>query len=147
MAIVLPVIMVISFCCPAQKFNLSDSTFSEGSKLITYEVLFVFVKGELSELSYPFLDSLAAFMKTNENLSFEIGVHCDERNSDNMSTILTMHRAKSIRNYLADKGVSSERLKPMGYENTDPLIKGAKTEEEHQKNRRVEIKIIAIKSE
>ena len=85
----------------------------------------------------PFLDSLHRFMQEYPFLSIEIGVHSDEKDCLDCCYFLTRRRANSIAKYL-----NIDRVRAKGYEGSHPLIVGAKTEEEHQKNRRVEIKII-----
>ncbi len=126
----------------AQKFTLQDSVFKNGDVLITYSITFDLNKAELKPESYAFLDSVASFLLHNKNVTLEISNHCDERWSDKYSTCLTCKRAKAIAEYLIFKGVESNRLVAIGYNDKKPLIKGAKTEEEHQKNRRSEFKIL-----
>ena len=55
---------------------------------------------------------------------------------------LTVARARFIKRYFIRQGIESHRLLARGYEGEKPLIKNAKTEEGHQKNRRVEFKIL-----
>ena len=49
---------------------------------------------------------------------------------------LSQERAKSVVDYLVEKGIKADRLVAQGYGETKPLIPDAKTEEEFQKNRR-----------
>lgn len=126
----------------AQKFTLKDSVFKNGDVLITYSVTFDLNNSDIKPESFLFLDSVASFLIHNKNVTLEISNHCDERWSDKSSTCLTCKRAKAIVEYLILKGVESDRLVAVGYNDKKPLIKGAKTEEEHQKNRRSEFKIL-----
>ena len=66
---------------------------------------------------------------------------------DEYSIRLTQTRAKIIVLQLVAKGIPETQLRSKGYSDSQPLIVGAKTEEEHQKNRRVEIKILSMDGE
>jgi OmpA-OmpF porin, OOP family len=93
-------------------------------------------KATLRPASQKILDDLADFLNLNNNLSVEINSHTDERGSDTYNMRLSQERAKSCVDYLISKGISPERLLAQGYGETKLLILKAKTEEEHQKNRR-----------
>jgi outer membrane protein OmpA-like peptidoglycan-associated protein len=135
------IIFTIEFCS-AQNFTLQDTSFTEGEILITYDVRFELGKCGFYQDTVLFLDELAAFLLINPNLVVEIGNHVDERWSKELSRSLSASRAQEIVDYLLQKGISSNKLKAAGYDGTQPIIKNAKTEEEHQVNRRTEIKIL-----
>lgn len=135
------IIFTIEFCS-AQNFTLEDTSFTEGDILITYDVRFELGKCVFYQDSVLFLDELAAFLLKNPNLVIEIGNHVDERWSKELSRSLSASRAQEIVDYLFQKGISLNKLKAAGYDGTQPIIKNAKTEEEHQVNRRTEIKIL-----
>lgn len=90
------------------------------------------------------LNSLVKTMNNYPNLAFEIRVHADERYPNELSTCLSCKRAESIRNYLIDNGMNPKRVTAKGYNDSKPKIRNAKTEEQHQQNRRVEIRIISV---
>mgnify|MGYP001953248061 CR=1 FL=1 len=48
-------------------------------------------------------------------------------------------------NELVEKGIAPERLRAKGYQGDKPFLKGAKTEDEHQWNRRTVITVTAVK--
>jgi OOP family OmpA-OmpF porin len=93
-------------------------------------------KATLRPASKKILDDLYDFLVLNNNLSVEINSHTDERGSDKYNMKLSQERAKSCVDYLISKGISADRLVAKGYGETKLLIEHAKTEEEHQKNRR-----------
>lgn len=93
-------------------------------------------KATLRPASKKILDDLTDFLNLNNNLSIEISSHTDARGSDKYNMRLSQERAKSVVDYLIEKGIAPERLKAQGYGETKPLIANAQTEEEHQKNRR-----------
>ncbi len=52
-------------------------------------------------------------------------------------------RAEAVYNYLAEKGISKERMKFVGLGNNNPIVRTEMTEADRQKNRRVEIRILS----
>jgi len=131
-----------SFC---QNFNMQDSVFEVNDKLITNKVVFHFNSGDsLFKESVSYLDSLAIFLLTNDSLNIEIRVHCDERVSPYSSFVITQRRARTINRYLVSKGISQNKITYKGFQDEQPIIKGAKTDEEHFLNRRTEFVITKI---
>ncbi len=125
-----------------QKFILQDTVFNVGDVLIEHDIMFDFNSAVIRSENYAFLDSMASFLLKNKNLIIEVSNHSDERGSNQYSTCLTCKRAKAIADYLISKGIVTSRILAKGYNSSKPLIKGAKTEEEHQQNRRTEFKIL-----
>jgi OmpA-OmpF porin, OOP family len=93
-------------------------------------------KATLRPASKKILDDLVDFLNLNNNLSVEISSHTDARGSDVYNMKLSQERAKSVVDYLIEKGIKAERLIGQGYGETKLLVPDAQTEEEHQKNRR-----------
>lgn len=71
--------------------------------------------------------------------SFLIIGHTDERGTRDYNNSLSLRRAKKIENILAQRGISRSRMFVMGLGEDRPVIRNAQTEDQHQKNRRVEI--------
>ena len=89
------------------------------------------------------LEELAEFIKSYPDDLFEISGHLDERASDKYSIKFDKERADYVRGLLIDKyGIPSSMLISVGKNANEPYIRGAKTEAEHELNRRVEIRII-----
>jgi outer membrane protein OmpA-like peptidoglycan-associated protein len=89
------------------------------------------------------LEELAEFIKSYPDDLFEISGHLDERANDKYSIKFDKERADYIRGLLIDKyGIPSSMLISVGKNANEPYIRGAKTEAEHELNRRVEIRII-----
>jgi peptidoglycan-associated lipoprotein len=130
-----------SFYSLAQTFELNGSVFHEGD-ILQKNILFEYDKSTIQFQYIPFLDSLASFLKEHKKLSLEVSNHCDERWSKEYSTCLTCKRAQEIVNYLISKGIDKNRLTAKGYNAEKPIVIHAKTEEEHQVNRRTEFKIL-----
>lgn len=90
------------------------------------------------------LDKLVTILKDNPTLKIELGSHTDARASDAYNQKLSQNRAKSAVEYIVTKGIAADRLTYKGYGETQLIVKNAKTEEEHQRNRRTEFKILEL---
>ena len=87
---------------------------------------------------------LVTILKDNPTLKIELGSHTDARASDAYNQKLSQNRAKSAVEYIVSKGIDADRLTYKGYGETQLIVKNAKTEEEHQRNRRTEFKILEL---
>lgn len=81
-------------------------------------------------------------------LTVEIRSHTDSRSGEEFNKKLSDSRAQSVTDYLIKRGISRERLISRGYGET-LLVNGCSdgvncAENEHQKNRRTEFKILAV---
>ena len=90
------------------------------------------------------LDKLVTILKDNSTLKIELGSHTDVRASDAYNIKLSQNRAQSAVDYIVSKGVDANRITAKGYGETQLIVKNAKTEEEHQRNRRTEFKILEL---
>ncbi len=91
------------------------------------------------------LDKIVQFLNDNPRISVELGSHTDTRSNDDYNMDLSRRRANSAVQYLISKGISAGRITAKGYGETQLLIKEAETEEEHQQNRRTEIRVVDVK--
>ncbi len=88
------------------------------------------------------LDSLVQIMNDNPEIYIELGSHTDARQTDEYNLNLSWRRARSAVSYIINEGVKTERITARGYGETQLLIKNAQTEEQHQRNRRTEFKVL-----
>ncbi len=92
------------------------------------------------EYSIPEMDKLFQFLNAHENVDIFIRGHvCCMDDYD-----ISLARAKALNNYLVRRGISQSRIGFEGYSNTIPLVYPEKTDEDSQRNRRVDI-IFTIK--
>lgn len=99
-------------------------------------------KWDIREDAAKELDKLVTTLKDNPDISIELSSHTDSRQTDEYNRVLSEKRAKSAVAYLISRGIDSSRLIAKGYGESRLKIKDAKTEEEHQVNRRTEFKVI-----
>lgn len=92
------------------------------------------------------LDKLYGLLVQYADMKIELSSHTDSRGSDEYNQKLSQRRAESAKRYLVKKGIVEDRIRAVGYGETQVLNKCANgvecTEEEHQYNRRTEFKII-----
>ena len=107
-------------------------------------IFFEFNKAELKTSSYTTLEDLVAILKEKKDLVIEISGHTDNRGQGYYNLNLSQKRAQSVANYLIINGIDSARLIAIGYGEDKPLNNCLDCgEEDHQLNRRVELKIIS----
>ena len=92
------------------------------------------------------MDKVIQVMNSNKNINIEISSHTDAQGDDKNNLLLSQKRAKYAVDYIISKGISSKRLKSIGYGETKLLNQCSNgvtcTPEEHAKNRRAEFKIV-----
>ncbi len=107
-------------------------------------IYYDFDKYNIRSDAAPELDKLVTIMKDNPTLKIELGSHTDARGSDAHNNVLSQNRAKSAVEYIVSKGIDPSRITAKGYGETLLIVKNAKTEDEHQRNRRTEFKILEL---
>jgi outer membrane protein OmpA-like peptidoglycan-associated protein len=101
-------------------------------------VLFASGQSTLLVNARPKLDEIAQALQKSEAEKFVVEGHTDSRGSDTTNQDLSLRRAQTVRDYLVDRGVPSEKIKAVGYGKTRPVADNA-TAEGRANNRRVEI--------
>ena len=87
----------------------------------------------------PVLDAFANGLNNNPSPTMvRVVGHTDNTGSDAINDPLSLRRAESVRGYLADRGVRSDRIEVAGRGSREPLVSND-TAESRAKNRRVEI--------
>lgn len=109
-------------------------------------IYFDYNKASLRDASIVELLIMLDIMKYSPELRVEISAHTDSRGSLEYNQKLSDKRAASVRQYLVDNGIDPSRMTSKGYGEsrlTNKCSDGVKcSEEEHQKNRRVEFTVI-----
>lgn len=99
-------------------------------------------KPEVQFASWPELDKLVDFLKANPSIMIELSAHTDSRGNPDYNLKLSQARAQNAKDYLTLEDISPNRVKAVGYGKNKPILMNAKTENEHQINRRTEIIIL-----
>ncbi|UZR92625.1 OmpA family protein [Chondrinema litorale] len=111
------------------------------------EILYDYDSYYFDNQENPQIDKLVQFLSDNPNISVEVSSHCDDRGSDLYNLMLSQKRANFVVEYLKNKGIPESQVVGRGYGKFKIKIENAQSEEDHQTNRRTEIKITEIKSE
>ena len=114
-------------------------------EVLTMNIYYEFDKSDIKHASELELDKFISFMKINPNVKIEISAHTDEKGTDAYNLNLSKERARNVMNYLLEEGrIDKKRIVSKGYGESMLIVKNAQTEEEHQMNRRTEIKIVGL---
>jgi len=127
--------------------ELALSPIRKGETFKLENIFYDLNKSSLREESKASLDKLADFLLKND-LTIELSAHTDSRGSNSYNQRLSQARAQSCVDYLISKGVAKKNIRAKGY-GESRLVNRCKngvkcTEEEHQENRRTEVKILKV---
>lgn len=103
-------------------------------------VLFATDSDELKSGAYRALDRLADFLEDNPERRLLIEGHTDARGTDEYNQDLSERRAESVAEALMERGIASDRLRPVGLGEEYPVASN-ETSAGQQQNRRVEVVI------
>jgi outer membrane protein OmpA-like peptidoglycan-associated protein len=103
---------------------------------------------KLNDKAKEELNKLVQFLNDNKNLLVEIGSHTDSRGETKANQVLSQARAKSVVDYLIEKGINNQRMTAAGYGESklrNSCGNGVEcSDERHAKNRRTEFKVIGF---
>lgn len=99
-------------------------------------------KWDIRESSKPELDMLINVLKETPEVKVQLSAHTDDQGNDEYNMDLSQKRAQSVVDYLIAGGISADRLIAKGYGESQLIVKKAKTDDQHQMNRRTTFKIL-----
>lgn len=114
----------------------------EGRAVVLNNVNFDFDSFILLESSEDELNSFYQFLIDNSQLRFSINGHTDNIGTDEYNQELSVKRAKSVYNWLINKGIQPSRLEYQGFGKQQPLVNST-DDKSRAINRRVEAQIIS----
>jgi len=123
----------------------AGSLFAEGVLINLDHIYYDFGQSNIRPDAAKELDLVVDFLKRHPALSVELRSHTDSRGDDDFNRELSQKRAQASLEYLVQNGIEKSRLMAIGL-GEDQLLNrcndGVKcTEEEHQVNRRTELRI------
>ena len=115
--------------------------------VIMQKVFFATGKAVIKPVSFPLLLEVAQALVGNPQISsLRVEGHTDDVGSDARNKNLSQRRAESVRLFLTEHGVASERLEAVGYGEERPIADN-KTRAGRGENRRVEFTIVEVNGE
>ena len=133
-------------CNAPQNYRITMRKMSDENFIKLDLILYDFDKYFLRQASEKELEKLVQYMKERPELVVELSSHTDCRGTDPYNEVLSQNRAQSCVNYIIKKGISKDRIVAKGYgekQLTNKCSDGVNcTEDEHQANRRTELRFI-----
>lgn len=129
-----------------KKINgLLKKDLTTGQTIRIKNLLFRADKSTINTTSFQALDEVYEFLAENEKIMIEIGGHTNGNPGipHDYCDKLSSQRARTVADFLKEKGISPERLKIKGYGKRKPIATN-ETKAGKRKNQRVEIKILSL---
>lgn len=123
------------------EMNFKLQPLEVGATVNLRDVLFEQGKTVLLSQSYPELDLVVAFLKSNPKVKIELSGHTDNRGIPGQNLKLSQARVEKVKDYLVSKGIGKNRITGKGYGGAKPIASND-TEETRLLNRRVEFTIL-----
>lgn len=121
----------------------------KGTVIVLENIYYDFNKSAIQKGAARELEGLVRLMETYQSMEIRLGAHTDCRGTDEYNLNLSEKRAESAKQFLVDRGIEANRIKTLGYGETQPrnrcdcdVVECSETE--HAYNRRTEVRIISI---
>ena len=99
-------------------------------------------KSNIKPNFYATLNKVAQVLGEDNQSAILVTGYTDNTGNDSINIPLSQARAQSVKNYLAGKGIASNRIDAQGYGSSNPIADNS-TAAGREQNRRVEISIYA----
>jgi len=135
--------------CPTCPVITIDKVVIKPDKLeLKDKIQFLVNQAVLEPASFPVLDQVAKILRDNQGFKVALEGHTSSEGGDVRNQTLSQERAQAVLGYLADRGVSRDRLLATGYGSSRPT-ESNETESGREANRRVEflVTFIIVKEE
>jgi len=128
--------------------NSISEPIREGSVIVLENIYYDFNKSVIRRGAARELDALIELMKLYPSMEVEMVAHTDSRGKEDYNLELSLKRAESARDYMVRNGISNDRIKAFGFGESqlrNECYDGTScSDEQHQYNRRTEVKITRI---
>lgn len=125
--------------------ELTKDKIKEGQTIEIKNLSFKADSATIDKTSYVVLEDIYGFLMSNKNVIIEIGGHTNNVPSEEYCDRLSTERAKSVAEYLVNRGADPSKIQFKGYGKKRPVADN-KTAYGRAKNQRVEIKILSLNS-
>ncbi|SHH00751.1 OmpA family protein [Marivita hallyeonensis] len=107
----------------------------------TGNIFFASGSTRLDDKSIPLLENLYDIVNRCPGFRLEIAGHTDSIGSDQQNQVISERRAASVRTWLLDKGIPSDRMAAVGYGEARPIVSND-TPQNRARNRRIEFTVL-----
>ncbi len=132
-----------------QRFlRLDLSKMEVGKSLVLNNIYFYPGRHVVREDSYPTLNELYEQLRDNPTIRIRVEGHVccvnasDALDNDTHILNLSVSRAQAIRDYMIKKGIDAARMEYKGFGRSQPVVQTELTEDDANRNRRVEVRVI-----
>lgn len=121
---------------------------AKGTIIVLENILYDFNRSSIRKGAARDLEALAQLMARYPSMEVELGSHTDSRGTDDYNLDLSLRRAESAKEFLVQRGISSDRITTVGY--GERFLRNQCddetecSEEQHAYNRRTDVKILRI---
>jgi len=129
--------------CPLEMTATESELLDVG--LIRRSIQFASGSWEIDPVSYPMLDEVGEVLARWTEFVIEIGGHTDAQGGDMENQLLSLRRAKAVRDYLVEhfSAIQGRQLTTKGYGESHPIAKN-ESWDGRAKNRRVEFAVLNL---
>lgn len=119
-------------------FMVGAFSVANAEEIVVQRVYFPFASDLILEEPAKDIDTNVAWLKENDNVYVILEGHCDDVGSSEYNVELGDRRARAVKAYMMERGISAERIiMVVSYGSTKPLNQGHRIEDLRE-NRRVE---------
>ena len=104
----------------SKEYTLQFPLASIAAPVLIDNIFYDLNKASLRPESATALDKLVTLLNENPHVTIELSANCDYRGGDEYNKILSQKRAETVVRYLISKGISADRLTPVGYGKENP---------------------------
>ena len=122
--------------------DIQLSPIEVGGTIILNNIFFESGSSSILNQSKPELNKVVELLNANSKMRIEVGGHTDNIGNDLSNVTLSEQRAKSVMNYLIEKGIAATRIEAKGFGKSKPVADNS-TELGRSKNRRTEFKVLS----
>lgn len=126
---------------PEVPYETDLNKLKHGIPIVLENVNFSFDRYDILPASEEILNKLLTYLENNPEIKISIEGHTDDIGTEQYNNELSDNRAKSVYNWLINKGINSIRLSFTGFGKSHPIF-DEKDEEHRALNRRVEVRIV-----
>jgi outer membrane protein OmpA-like peptidoglycan-associated protein len=117
----------------------------DGSVIVMDKIFYEYNKATLNQSAVRHLEALLELLKRYPEMEIDLVVHTDTRGEAGLNQELTDKRAENAKAYLTFRGIDPNRVNAIGKGETQPrnrCTEGVEcSDDEHQENNRLEIKV------